>query len=575
MLLRVLRYALPTLLVLLPAMFSFPGLAKASPPGGIDPADPMVRITSTKSNLDAPTVLAAVSRDVAKSTGLGEELVTYYWQTFDAVHCMGKPSTDKPLFVDLYVPGFFTDDLVAKMMTAIAESLAQNTGLDKKWIFVHTHFPLQGQVYINGEVSRWDNYRGKPDKPVRDVADRAMTKFLFNDGAFVFQCLWRAGLIAAGGADLGEMLTITSQVKDYDKESWYQAWNAMARRLRDAAERDAAAGHNVSAMQQYFRATEYYRASSIYLYGSDPRGAVAWQDGRDTFLKAAQLSEGRIRPVRIPYEKTTLPGYLVTPDNTKRKRPLLLIQTGLDGTAEDLYFIIAAHAVKRGYACLIYEGPGQGEMIIKQGLPFRLDWEKVVTPVVDYAMTLPEVDSKRMAIIGYSMGGYLVPRALAFEKRIHWGIADGGVVSPFDGVMTKFPAEVMQGVNVPAQSARVDEIVTQEMGKHPELNQFISQMLWTFDAKTPSALFSKLKTFNQADTMGKIETEMLVVNSSEDQVAASNAQSKLFFNGLKAEKTYMEFDASRGTQFHCQLGAPLASSERILDWLDERAKPKQ
>jgi len=573
--LHIWKYAAPALLTVFAALFGLPGLPEARAEGGIDPADPMVRITYSKSNLDVPAVLAAVSREVSASTGLGEELVTYYWQTFDAVHCMGKPATDKPLFVDLYVPGFFTDDMVAKMMTAIAESLAKNTGVDKKWVFVHTHFPLQGQVYISGEVSRWDNYRGKPDKPARDIADRAMNRFLFNDGAFVFQCLWRAGLIAAGGADLGELLTIVGQVKDYDKESWYQAWNGMARTVRDAADRDAAAGHGVSAMEQYFRATEYFRASSIYLYGSDPRGAVAWQDGRDTFLKAAQLSEGRIKPVRIPYEKTTLPGYLVTPDTSHRKRPLLLIQTGLDGTAEDLYFILAAHAVKRGYACLIYEGPGQGEMIVKQGLPFRLDWEKVVTPVVDYAVTLPEVDSRRMAIIGYSMGGYLVPRALAFEKRIAWGIADGGVVSPFDGVMSKFPAEVLKGVDAPAQAAKVDEVVSQEMGKHPELGQFINQMLWTFEAKTPSALFSKLKKFNQADTMGRIETEMLVVNSSEDQVAASNAQSKLFFNGLKAKKTYMEFDASRGTQFHCQLGAPLVSSERILDWLDERARPKQ
>lgn len=567
------RHAVAVLLIAFAVMPGSAGQALAE--GGIDPADPMVRITYTKSNLDVPVVLAAVSREVSKSTGLGEELITYYWQTFDAVHCMGKPATDKPMFVDLYVPGFMTDDMVAKMMTAIADSLAKNTGLDKKWVFIHTHFPQQGHVYISGEVSHWDNYRGKPDKPVRDIADRAMNKFLFNDGAFVFQCLWRAGLIASGGADLGEMLTITSQVKDYDKESWHQAWNAMARRLRDAADRDAAAGHSVSAMQQYFRATEYYRASGVYLFGSDPRGAVAWQDGRDTFLKAAQLSEGRIRPVRIPYEKTTLPGYLVTPDNSRRKRPLLLIQTGLDGTAEDLYFIIAAQAAKRGYACLIYEGPGQGEMIVKQGLPFRQDWEKVVTPVVDYAVTLPEVDSRRMAVIGYSMGGYLVPRALAFEKRISWGIADGGVVSPFDGVLSKFPAEVLKGVDVAAQAARVDELVSQEMAKHPEQAQFINQMLWTFDAKTPSALFTKLRKFNQADTMGKIETEMLVVNSSEDQVAASNAQSKLFFNGVKAKKTYMEFDASRGTQFHCQLGAPLASSERILDWLDERAKPNK
>lgn len=68
--------------------------------------------------------------------------------------------------------------------------------------------------------------------------------------------------------------------------------------------------------------------------------------------------EGRIEHVRIPYEGTTLPGYLVTPGNSRKKGPLLLIQAGLDGTAEDLCFILAAQAVKRSYACLIFEGPG-------------------------------------------------------------------------------------------------------------------------------------------------------------------------------------------------------------------------
>ena len=157
------RLAVPALLAILAALPASSVLGNDG--GGINPADPMVRITYAKSNMDIPAVLAAVSREVAKSTGLGEEFVTYYWQTFDAVYCMGKPSTDKPLFVDLYVPGFFTDDMVAKMMTAIAETLVKNTGLDKEWVFIHTHFPLQGQVYISGEVSHWDSYRGNPTSP--------------------------------------------------------------------------------------------------------------------------------------------------------------------------------------------------------------------------------------------------------------------------------------------------------------------------------------------------------------------------------------------------------------------------
>ena len=564
----ILFLSLPLLLVLLVSASRSPAQ------DGVDPADPMVRISAGKSNLDVPAVLTAISRDVAATTGLGEELITYYWQTFDAIHCMGQPATDKPLFVDLYVPGFFSDAQVTMLLTAIADAVNKNTGVDKKWIFIHTHFPLQGQVYISGEVAHWDNYHGQVAKPVRDRADRALDKFLFNDAAFVFQSLWRTGLIASGGADLGEVLTVTSQIKDYDKESWYQAWNAMAQKLRASADAFAAAGHGRSAFEAYGRATMYFRASSVYLFGNDPRGRLAWQDGRDTFLKAAGLSDGRIKPVRIPYEKTSLPGYLITPDNSGKKRPLLLIQTGLDGTAEDLYFILAAQAVKRGYACLVYEGPGQGEMIVAQGLPFRPDWEKVVTPVVDFALTQPEVDAERLALVGYSMGGYLVPRALAFEKRIRWGIVDGGVLSVFDGTMTKFPEAVRQGVEAPDQSAKVDELVTQAMQAQPELSQFINQMLWTFQAASPSALFRKLRQYGNADTIGKISAEMLVVNSSADQVAGSNAQAKLFFNALTTRKSYLEFDASQGAQFHCQLGAPSVSSERLLNWLDERAKPQ-
>lgn len=550
-------------------------LARAA--GGIDPADPMVRITYARSDLDVPMILDQLSQEVTAATGIEERFITYYWETFDAIHCMGEPVTDKPIFVDMYVPGFFTEQDVAGMMTAIADSLEGLTGVDKKWVFIHTHFPLQGHVYINGKVERWDNYRGQTfhqaGKGPRDIAQRTMGGFLFNDAAFVFQSLWRFGLIASGGADLGELLTITGQVEDFDRESWFQAWNAMALKVRATGDEFAASGHDIAARQAYFRATNYFRAASIYMYDQDPRGLIAWQNGRDAFLKAAGLSGGLIEPVRIPYEQTTLPGYFITPDTSGEKRPLLLIQTGLDATAEDLYFILAAQAVKRGYNCLIFEGPGQGEMISLQKLPFQHDWENVVTPVVDYALSRPDVDQQRMALLGYSMGGYLVPRALAFDKRIQWGIVDGGVYSVFDGTMTKFPDVVRQAVESGECTTDIDALVLQEMDNRPDVHQFITQMLWTFQAATPCELFRELQEYTLAEVIGEIQAEMLVVNSSQDQVAGSNAQAKKVFNALNTLKTYLEFDASQGGQFHCQLGAPVVSSERILNWLDERAKP--
>jgi hypothetical protein len=140
---------------------------------GIDPNDPMVRITSAPIDKDVRAILANLSRDVTRATGIEEKFITYYWQTFDAIHCMGKASKDKPIFVDLYVPGFFTDEQVAGLMTAIAESLSKHSGIGKDWVFIHTHFPLQGQVYISGHVEHWENYRGAKAGSPKPVAEPA------------------------------------------------------------------------------------------------------------------------------------------------------------------------------------------------------------------------------------------------------------------------------------------------------------------------------------------------------------------------------------------------------------------
>ena len=121
---------------------------------GLDPADPMVRITSGKTNMDVVAVMEAVGRDLGTGAGLGPELVTYYWQTFDAIVLAGKPSVDKPLFVDLYVPCFLPQAKVEKVLTVLADSLAKHTGIAQKWIFIHTHFPKENQVYIDGQVMR-------------------------------------------------------------------------------------------------------------------------------------------------------------------------------------------------------------------------------------------------------------------------------------------------------------------------------------------------------------------------------------------------------------------------------------
>lgn len=88
-------------------------------------------------------------------------------------------------------------------------------------------------------------------------------------------------------------------------------------------------------------------------------------------------------------------------------QPLLIFNNGYDGTITDPFYASAVAASRRGYHALIFNGPGQGTTLIEHGMTLRPDWESVVKSVVDFAQTLPNVDTQRIALCGWSLGGCL------------------------------------------------------------------------------------------------------------------------------------------------------------------------
>jgi hypothetical protein len=152
-------------------------------------------------------------------------------------------------------------------------------------------------------------------------------------------------------------------------------------RYFDLAEKSAAAGHHVSAREAYLRACNYNRASYPFLFGTpvDPRLIEAFDREVDAFLRAAAHFEPPIEPVEIPYEGTTLPGYFYRVDDSGRPRQTLIATNGYDTTVQVMHFGHAVAAVRRGYNCLIFDGPGQGRVLYKQGVHMRPEWENVVT----------------------------------------------------------------------------------------------------------------------------------------------------------------------------------------------------
>jgi hypothetical protein len=233
---------------------------------------------------------------------------------------------------------------------------------------------------------------------------------VFKDHLFEAQWLRAVGHSAAGGAEIGECLAAARLIREPDAESWYRAWNDLSEHVLAQAESSRRAGRLVSARSAYLRASNYFRAAYTFLVGKpvSARLVEAYQRHRTAFGAAAALMAPPAEWVSIPCGGTTLHGYCFRAADDSVPRPTLIINGGYDSTAEEAYFFSGRAAVERGYTCITFDGPGQGAALIEHGQVFRPDWEAVVTPVIDYALTRADVDGRKVALMGISFGGYLL-----------------------------------------------------------------------------------------------------------------------------------------------------------------------
>ncbi|MCY1001922.1 alpha/beta fold hydrolase [Myxococcus sp. MISCRS1] len=369
-------------------------------------------------------------------------------------------------------------------------------------------------------------------------------------------------------ADIGEVLDTATRIDVSDDWSWPTEWVSTADRLRGMAEASLARHHKTSAGHAYLRAANYYRAALIH--HPEPSHPSVLQTGRravDAYNKALVLLKLPGTPVRIPYENTTLPGYLFRARGTRGPAPLLIFQQGRDAWPEESKYVVDA-ALERGYHCLLVHAPGQGMAIREQNLPFRPDWEKVITPVVDFAVRISGVDSRRIALLGWSMGGALVPRAAAFERRIKLLIPNPGVLdwgqSQFDNFNSYFP-ELMALLDT--DPAAFDAGMYQLMTQVFLYRWYMRDAMHKHGASSPSDLMFKLRTFTNRPVVERIRCRTLVMDGTAE--AYSGGQGKLLFDALTCPKDYLLFTEEDTGLLHCQEAAQAVANHRMFDWFDE------
>lgn len=376
------------------------------------------------------------------------------------------------------------------------------------------------------------------------------------------------GHASVGGADLGECYALTKRLLQRDFVVWYEAWYALGEKLERQAYQYALSGQHHSAHCAYLRASNYYRTSFFFLdeHPSDPRIETAYDLSGDTFKKSLANSDLNYETLWVPFEDTVLPGYLFLPKNTDTRCPLIIDAGGGDATKEELYFTTVVGSLQRGFACLIFDGPGQGAMLRKHKIPFRPDWEAVMTAVIDHVlMTHKIIDEQKIIVYGSSFGGYLAPRSATVEHRIAACIANPGVLNAMGSQASSFPEHIQKAI-AEGDDATVNDFFTL-LGQKDRMKGFLfASRTIRFGAATVAEMFKKTGQYELTHTAKDIQCPMIILDNEREPIKKGQAQS--LFDAIAHEKKYYHcFTNQDGHGGHCQPLSHCHTNEVIFSYL--------
>ncbi|KIW45237.1 uncharacterized protein PV06_03639 [Exophiala oligosperma] len=246
-------------------------------------------------------------------------------------------------------------------------------------------------------------------------------------------------------------------------------------------------------------------------------------------------------------------------ENTNQPKQLqtLILGQGFDAAQEDLYSTLVAPALARGWNVISCEGPGQPTVRRFQGLGFVPDWERVVTPVVDYLLNEKAafVDRQRLALFGNSLGGYLDARAAAFEPRLSALLLDGGVWDMYDGYKGHLTPALDELLESGDQEAFDNEMnaIQSNPNTTTELKWGILQGLWAFKTHSPYYFFQQTKNYTlKGGIADMIQMPTWIADGECD--ATFPGHSEMVKDALGDRTALHIFKGTAG--FHCQTGAP-------------------
>ncbi len=358
------------------------------------------------------------------------------------------------------------------------------------------------------------------------------------------------GLAPYGAVSIGEIDAITDRIaaRGDDPDAWLEAWSAMAHKLEAQADAAAAAGRDHTAGNLFLRAGFYHYTGERFI--------APGEEKRRHYMKSLRCCQEGLRRrypaiefVEVPYEGKTLPAYFLKAQGASTPAPTVVVFDGMDNCKEMSILFCGLELSARGMNVLSIDGPGQGESLRARGIHSRYDYEVAGTAAYEYICRRPEVDPRRVAVMGYSFGGYQVPRICAFEQRYAAGVAFGAMHWDI--------------------AAWVAQIYRDNRADPKGSFSTPFQFQWVVGAKSEQEALEIAAKFSLEGIAQRVSCPFLTLHGEEDRVVRVDSAHKLHAALGTARKTLKIFTRDEGAAEHVQVDDRQRGVDYIGDWLAE------
>jgi hypothetical protein len=253
------------------------------------------------------------------------------------------------------------------------------------------------------------------------VKERIAYRFIFNEKR-VYKYWYNRFLVS--GVDLDRIRRVIPRIKNF--YGWCDEWSKEGETLEKLAEDALSKGNTYSARCLFQEAAACFHIGEGVYFLDIKRKNKVQERARENYKRAIALYDEDKRPIRleIPFRGTAIPGYIRLAKQPNK--PLIILINGADNIKEIENHYWGDLRLDAGFNVFTFDGPGQGEMW--KNMKLIPDYEKAVSTIIDYfeKNNKYNIDLGRIGVEGWSLGGYLAPRAAAFDRRISCAVGNGG-----------------------------------------------------------------------------------------------------------------------------------------------------